>query len=366
MLRKAFPPLIIIYSLLVLGFLPCPVFSASTDCYIQRNAAGNYNVTIEPVNVVIPLAKYDTPSEVQYVNTYDFSISLRGDKIGCKMQSGGDTSVHFINTSDAALQTNYTAGTGGALMKTTVAGITYSAELFCDSCGGTSVALNLLPNGADNASDTSTIDYPWEYTDDKWKLRFRIFQTPDFKPTNGVSSGQSIAGKLATWRLGHSGQPEVNFFVTADSLHFDVSQPTCGMLSVTGDAASGNQVALGNYYVSELQKGLSREVPFTLRGDYCGAEKITVKMTAATRSSDASLIGKSSGSAEGVGVKIVSTADNSNTLVKPDGSNAIVFNYADWWGNIREFPFTAQLVADGAPINTGTFTGNATFTFSYE
>ncbi|HGU7001819.1 TPA: fimbrial protein, partial [Escherichia coli] len=51
-----------------------------------------------------------------------------------------------------------------------------------------------------------------------------------------------------------------------------------------------------------------------------------------------------------------------------DNSNEIIFNYANWSNNLLYFPFTAQLVKDGSngTISPGDFTGNATFSFSYE
>ncbi|MGD7907578.1 fimbrial protein, partial [Escherichia coli] len=40
----------------------------------------------------------------------------------------------------------------------------------------------------------------------------------------------------------------------------------------------------------------------------------------------------------------------------------------NWSNNLLYFPFTAQLVKDGSngTISPGDFTGNATFSFSYE
>lgn len=367
MLRKVIWPAIKITCILFLLLsFPLRAFAVTEECYIENSSAGSYTVTIEPNTVTIPLRRVDSPSEVQGAPAYDFPIVLRGNGIGCKAQSPNDLSVHFINTSDVALQTGYTVSTGSALFKTTVDGITYSAELICWGCNnGSDVALDLLSNGTDNVVNGSG-DWTWANSDTHWAIRFRLTQTPDFKPKNGVTSGQAIPGKLATWRLGPQNQPTIDFYVSAGSLNFNVSQPTCASLSVGGNTAYGNQVDLGSSYVSELQGALTPEVPFNLRGDYCGAEKITVKMTAAKRSANASLIGKSAGSAEGVGVRIVSTANSNNTLMQPDGSNAIAFDYTDWWGDIRLFPFTAQLVTDGKTIKPGTFTGTATFTFDYE
>ncbi|MCV5754011.1 type 1 fimbrial protein, partial [Escherichia coli] len=44
------------------------------------------------------------------------------------------------------------------------------------------------------------------------------------------------------------------------------------------------------------------------------------------------------------------------------------YNFAVWSNNLLLLPFTAQLVPDGsgAAVGVGTFSGNATFSFTYE
>ncbi|MFS3454971.1 hypothetical protein ACK6WQ_09160, partial [Escherichia coli] len=51
-----------------------------------------------------------------------------------------------------------------------------------------------------------------------------------------------------------------------------------------------------------------------------------------------------------------------------DGSNTVDYNFAVWSNNLLLLPFTAQLVPDGsgAAVGVGTFSGNATFSFTYE
>ncbi|EHN3560190.1 type 1 fimbrial protein [Escherichia coli] len=109
-------------------------------------------------------------------------------------------------------------------------------------------------------------------------------------------------------------------------------------------------------------------MPFSIRAEYCYASKITVKLKAANKPSDATLVGQTTGSASGVAVKVNSTYDNSKVLLKADGSNTVDYNFAVWSNNLLLLPFTAQLVPDGsgAAVGVGTFSGNATFSFTYE
>lgn len=137
------------------------------------------------------------------------------------------------------------------------------------------------------------------------------------------------------------------FFVNAETFNFTVDQPTCATIALdsTNQNISGNKINLGDHYVSRVKQDVSRVVPFSIRGDYCYANKITVKLKATTAAPNKKLIGKSSGSATGVGVKIYSTTNN--VQLYADNSNEIIFNYANWSNHILYFPFTAQLVKDG-------------------
>lgn len=153
--------------------------------------------------------------------------------------------------------------------------------------------------------------------------------------------------KNCLWYLGINTQHWINFFVNTETFNFTVDQPTCATIALdsTNQNISGNKINLGDHYVSCVKQDVSRVVPFSIRGDYCYANKITVKLKATTAAPNKKLIGKSSGSATGVGVKIYSTTNN--VQLYADNSNEIIFNYANWSNHILYFPFTAQLVKDG-------------------
>ncbi|HBD3625886.1 TPA: fimbrial protein [Escherichia coli] len=355
----------------ILLFFTTSWYALANECYIESNAEGSYDMVINPTPFSIQTRMVDAPEEIAFA-TWDSHINLRGDKIGCKSLGSNTSSVHFLNTADASLLSTYTNNHGGALLKATVPGIVYSVELVCTSCGVAEELDLYLPaqSGADNHTDNANAKWAYEYSDDSWFLRFRFFWTPEFKPQTGVSEGFAMPGKIASWYIGNNDQPWINFFVDTSAVHFYVDEPTCATVALAQDQGnvSGNQVTLGNSYVSEVKNGLTREIPFSIRAEYCYASKITIKLKAANKPSDGTLVGKTTGSASGVAVKVNSTYDNSKVLLKADGSNAVDYNFAIWSNNLLNFPFTAQLVPDGsgAAVGVGTFSGNATFSFTYE
>ncbi|TGC04432.1 fimbrial protein [Escherichia sp. E2661] len=355
----------------ILLFFTTSWYALANECYIEDSAKGRYDMVINPTDFNIQTQMVTAPEEISFA-TSDSHIDLRGDKIGCKSLGSDTSSVHFINTADADLLSTYTNNRGGALLKTTVPGIVYSVELICMSCGAAEELDLYLPaqSNGDNHTDNSSVRWAYEYSDDSWYLRFRFFWTPEFKPQNGVSEGFAMPGQIASWYIGNNHQPWINFFVDKNSVHFYVDEPTCATIALAQDQGnvSGNQVTLGNSYVSEVKNGLTREIPFSIRAEYCYASKITVKLKAANKPSDTTLVGKTTGSASGVAVKVHSTYDNSKKLLKADGSNAVDYNFAIWLNNLLLLPFTAQLVPDGSgtAVGVGTFSGNATFSFTYE
>ncbi|WDC33702.1 fimbrial protein [Escherichia albertii] len=356
---------------IILLFFISSRYTLANECYIERNASGPYEMTITPTPFNIQTQMVTTPSEIAFA-VWDVHIDLRGDKIGCKSLGSGTSSVHFINTAEANLLSTYTTSNGYGLLKTTVPGIVYSVELVCISCGAADELDLHLPgqSNGDSHTDNASTRWAYEYSDNSWYLRFRFFWTPEFKPQNGVSEGFAIPGKIASWYIGNSNQPWIDFFVTANSVHFYVDEPTCAMIALAQDGGnvSGNEIKLGNNYISEVNSGNTAVVPFSIRAEYCYASKITAKLKAANAASDANLVGKTSGSASGVAVKVHSTYNDSKVLLKPDGVAAIDYSFPVWSNNLLYFPFTAQLVPDGSgtAISTGTFSGNATFSFTYE
>ncbi|SQI43463.1 putative fimbrial-like adhesin protein [Leminorella richardii] len=371
--------------LLLVGLLPLaiglPQVQAEDDnaqghgkCYVEGSSR-NHTVVVNPITLNIPLAHVDTPVEIFRTETaYDFPLT--DIDVGCKASDPyfDSRTVYFINSAASnILNTQYSGAKGQALLKTTVPGINYTVELICDYCDRdrkTVVGLHLLAGSNSKNTYPSPDDwFAWENSDAMWKLRFRLYQTPEFKPQTGVSEGRAISGKIATWRIGGSGEPEIYFVADTSSLHFTVTEPTCDahVLISNGKEISNNTLSLGEYYTSQVKNSTTPEIPFTIRGKGCSASKIKVKMVAANSSPKSNLLGKTNGSASGAGVKVVSKLGSANTVMMPNGTNWVINNYQDdWWALSRDFYFTAQLLPDGQPIAAGNFSAKATFTFNYE
>lgn len=344
----------------------CTAFANSyQECYIERDSEGDYMMVIPTGTYSVPTRLNSTVTELADA-TWDVPIVLRGKGIGCKDIPYGNATVHFLNAASSDDMSGYTTENGSVLLKTTVPGVVYTLELLCIDCP-IALDLKLPPYGEDSFI---LDDKDWANTDSKGQLRFRFFTTPEFKPQNGVTSGTLRPGRMASWYIGINDQPWVHFDVDANTFNFTVEQPTCTTIALdsVNPNVSGTEIKLGDYYISQVEQNITKKVPFSIRGDYCYANKITVKLDAANDAPDRKLIGKSSGSATGVGVKVYSTVNNSEVQLNADGSNSVIFNYANWSNNLIYFPFSAQLVKDGGngTISPGDFTGNATFSFSYE
>lgn len=150
-----------------------------SECYIESSSAGSYTIFINIPPYSVATQQVTTPYEISDAAT-DVPIVLRGDGIACKAIPNGDESIHFLNTADANLISTYTSARGSTLLKTTVPGIAYTVELICDTCPEV-VDLRIPPAGDDNFTPNSDIWWVWGETDEKWKLRFRFFYTPEFR-----------------------------------------------------------------------------------------------------------------------------------------------------------------------------------------
>lgn len=346
----------------------CTVFANSyQECYLEREEDGNYDIgDIDSKTIAVPSTFVDSVTEISSA-VKKMPIKFRGRGIGCKLIPYGNATVHFMNRNPGSnIVSPYRTERGGVLLNTTVPGITYTVELLCEGCP-MEVDLRLPPIDGDNLI---LDDVDWANTDKNWSLRFRFFITPEFKLKKGITGGNPVPGEIAEWYIGIETQAWIKFIVSADAFKFTVEQPTCDTVAlVSENSVSGSTISLGNTPVSAIDdRGITAKVPFRIRGDHCAANKITVKLNAKNPASDATLVGKSSGSASGVAVKVFSDTDTNKEQLKANGSNASEFTYVNWTNDILYFPFTAQLVPDGSgsPVTPGSFSGNATFSFYYE
>ncbi|MEG1209893.1 MAG: fimbrial protein [Leclercia sp.] len=343
---------------------------ADQSCYINTEAEGGYVVGDSPQMVLNP-TKVSTPTSLGA--SYTFVITFRGiNPIGCKVWEPFDNSVHFINAAGSQLDTKYTTSDGNALIKTDVPGIDYSLELICSTsngCGSSSDHGNLSlflkgSEGTDNVFPSDSSGFPWESADLQWRLRMVMWVTPDFVPQKGVPTGASLSGTLARFQIGASTQPIITFSSVNSTLSFSVPASSCALGMAQGDSVSNNNVALGDYYASDIPADNTRVIPFSLTLENCYTPKLSVKMISSYISPDTTLLGKSSGSATGVGVSIINTDKNVN--MKPDGSTSAVYNRTSDWSNQESLSFSAQLKKDGQTIKAGDFNAAATFLLDYE
>jgi len=343
---------------------------ADMSCYINSDAAGAYAVGNSPLLVLNP-GRVTTPTSLGA--TYTFVIPLRGSNpVGCKMQEPWDNSVHFITDAGSSLDTGFATPEGNALIKTTIPGIDFTLELTCytsDGCGnsGDHPDLSLFlksGNGSDNVFPSIGDGYPWESANSQWRLKMTMWITPDFRPQKGVPSGFSLNGTLARFQIGPASQPQITFTSSASTLSFSVPASSCALGVAQGSSVTNNDVALGDYFLSDVKQALTREIPFSLSLESCYTPKLSVKMTTAWPSTDNELLGKSSGSASGMGVKVTNTDQNLSMM--PDGSNSAVYDRNSDWSAQQSLNFSAQLKTDGQPLKAGDFNAAATFTLDYE
>jgi len=354
----------------LLGLLFLRPALADQSCYINSSAAGAYFVGDSPQLVLNP-TKVSTPTDLGA--NYTFVVQFRGsDPVACKTEFGKNNAVHFINAAGANLDSKYTTSDGNALIKTGVPGIDYSLELTCsvsDGCGSSGDHANLSlflkgSDGTDNVFASSSDGYPWGNADSQWRLKMVMWVTPDFVPQKGVPTGASLDGTLARFQIGPSSQPLITFSSMASTLSFTVPASSCSLGVAQGDNVSNNNVALGDYYLKDIEQDQTQTIPFSLTLENCYTPRLSIQMTSGWIASDPALLGKSSGSATGVGVSVINTDKSVN--MKPDGSTGAVYERTSDWSNQESLNFSAQVKKDGQTIKAGDFNTAATFTLSYE
>ncbi|WP_253379351.1 fimbrial protein [unidentified bacterial endosymbiont] len=348
---------------------------AYNDCYIESSQTGTRTINYGSINVTSSLYPSDSVNDAIVLANKDIQIDVGSDGIGCKKGGAGNNNVEFFNAADG---TNISAPWGNiGMIQTSIPGIVLSATLMCKSSdcasaaegagAGNMVNLNLPAASGQENIIHSQGGYPWEGADKGWYLHMTLYQYGSFSPKSGVTSGHTLAGNFARWRIGGSTQGSITFKTSTSSLTFTIPQTTCQdfyMANGEGNRISNNQYALGDYSIANIETNNTKEVPFKIILSKCYASKFTTKLYSSNRAGNNALIGKSAGSASGIGVKIMDTANN--LLLKADGSNETTLTPQNWYNDTLAIPFTAQVVADNSTISSGDFSANATFTVTYE
>ena len=90
----------------ILLFFTTSWYALANECYIERNAEGDYHMKISSTQLSLASQMVEVPTEIAEA-TWDVNIQLRGDAIGCK-SLGDSKAVHFLNTADPSLISTYT------------------------------------------------------------------------------------------------------------------------------------------------------------------------------------------------------------------------------------------------------------------
>lgn len=367
MKNVSFRPLLMLLLLTLAALLSRPVF-ADQSCYINSTNGGTYTTGSSPL-LNLSTKHVTTPTSLGAGYTWIIQF-LTNDPIGCEDLTPYDNTIHFINSAGSNLDDNYTTPEGYALLKTTIPGIDYTVELVClvsDGCGTSHPAIDLFlkgKNGMDSKFPSQSGNPPYTDADSQWKLKFEMWVTPEFTPQKGINMGNALPGTIADFRIGSPSQATIVFNATASTLTFTVPASSCSFGVAQGNSVSGNNVSLGDYWINDVKNGNTPVVPFAISLENCNTPKLMIKMTSPYVTGNKSMLGKSSGTASGVGLKIRDTDLNSPMI--PNSSTSTDYDRSDDWSSMANLNFSAQLLTTGEPLQAGDFNAIATFQMDYE
>lgn len=231
-------------------------------------------------------------------------------------------------------------------------------------------------DGVGSAFGTNTTAYKVLFANDvpsnwdgKWvNAEILLWQTSAYHGNpNKVSVIKPVAGTLGLMGLGDpndSNNRPWYFKVTEDTFQIPLVLPTCDVIAL---ADGGNTVDLGDYFVSDIQKNQTRDVPFAVQVSNCTSvatfttKLSTSKITGGTKKLLANTL--TSNAATGAGVKIIDA--NNQQLIPNDTNSAFVQTDANLPA-VRDFNFIARLEADGNAVSSGAFSAAGMFTLTYE
>ncbi len=275
-----------------------------------------------------PIGGIDTPLIIMNPQSMegDFPLFQGAAPITCG--GNGSNAVTLTGPTDANLWDQYTTqGSDGptGLLKTSIPGIVYTYSVRC---------IGNCHNGNN---------------------------------TNDLDLNLPLPGKIGTLHIGDAGQNDLDLMMSGASMAFSVMEPTCQGMGINNDEYD-RDVDFGDFYRSDFEKtGESVEKPFTFNLFRCSLTTVTVTLTG-NHGADNTILTNSSGSAEGVGVKIRSIINNNTQTMKVDGSERVGITYSgnrEWYHESIGLDFTGQLIKIGT-IKAGTFETVGTFTLSYE
>lgn len=317
-----------------------------------------------------------TPIIDPYIISDRFPIFQTGVQPTHCDDGGNDNSVTLTAPDASMMDTGYTVsgenGKPAGVLKTSIPGIVYTYFVACvNNChrdNSSDMYLDLPTSpGASNSFSTQS-GAPWAYSGNlsyNWEIIVTVYQTPEYRPHNGQTTGHIKGGLIGTLHMGNSGKNDVPLYISDASFQFTVQEPTCAAMGINNDEYD-RLVDFGDFYASDIEKtGGSVEVPFTLSMFRCMANRIGITLSGTH--TDNTTLSNTIGSAEGIGVKIRSTINGNTRDMLVDGTTpvGIDFSGTDWHQEQVHFDFTGQLVKNGT-IKPGSFETVATFTITYE
>jgi type 1 fimbria pilin len=341
---------------------------ADDSCYIHSTNGGTYTTGASPLMVLTP-DKFSNPTDLGAGFAWVIQF-LTSDPVGCKFWTPYDNTVHFINAGASIQDTQYSTPDGNALFKTTVPGIDYTVQLICyvsDGCGTNHPTVDLFlkgTTGTDNTVPSQSNSAPYTDADSQWKLQYRMWVTPEFKPQKGVDTGYSLPGTLAYFRIGPESQAVITFMATPNTIQFRVPASSCSFGVAQGNSVSGNNVALGDYWINDIKNNNTQAIPFAISLENCYTPLLKIKMTSGYVAPGKEMLGKSSGTASGVAIKVMNT--DKSVIMVPNSATSTDYDRNSDWSSMGNLNFTAQLLPDGSTVKAGDFNAAATFQMDYE
>lgn len=296
--------------------------------------------------------------------------------------SGGTFLMQFTTDISPGIQIGCSLGNDGTSEWGMTDPSVYAGSLYQDGTFQTNIpgivyeVIIQTVDGIGHTFGTNTTGYQELYVNNvpsnwngKWvNAKVLLWQTSAYHGNpNKVSVIKPVAGTLGLMGLGDpndSNNRPWYFKVTEDTFQIPLVLPTCDVATL---ADGGNTVELGDYFVSDIQKNQTRDVPFAVQVSNCtSVAKFTTKLSTSKITGGAKKLlanTLSSNAAAGAGVKIIDA--NNQQLIPNDSNSAFVQTDANLPA-VRNFDFIARLEADGNTIKSGAFSAVGTFTLTYE
>ncbi|WP_233470142.1 fimbrial protein [Enterobacter asburiae] len=257
---------------------------------------------------------------------------------------------------------------GNAIFETNIPGIVYEVRIHTVANAGNDSGGYFGANtgGYEIVSHNSSATGNWDNFWFNAKVNIRVTDGFVGNPQK-VSVLKPKAGTLGSMSIGNptdSNNKPWTFVITENSFQIPIILPTCEVMALNG---GGNNVDLGEYFIADIKKNITRDIPFAITVNGCtSVAKFTMKMsstalTGGTQNLLANML--NSNAASGVGVKVL--YGSMIQLVPNNANSAIVLNDTSVPNAVTQ-NLIARLEADGNTIKAGNFKATSVFTMTYD